>query len=744
MNIQPVKLVKARKKFSHFLIWSAVSYNLLSGNIIILYVLKLGAGNFLIGLISSFVYIAQVMPLIGRKFVSRTGMVRLMAGSWFVRYMSMVPILFVPLLLRAKAGFLALGLCVFCLLLFHLSRGIGITSYNPIVGSLTTDTDRGAYFSRLALIFQSGTIVVTLAVALLLGEEAPLFIYTLFIGGGILTGIISSLILFRVPEPCDASTFDTKSIGTSFISAFSRQGFKNFMIPHLAAYFVIGMTAPFLIVFMKQVYFQTDRTIVYFLVIGSVGGIVMSLLSGFVMDRLGAKPLYFLYTLIITIMLIIVFIMPEKGALFLFWLYAGVIFFLFRLGESGLNNAGNVYFFSVINEEERLNLGVVYQIAYGLAASAGSVLGGIYLDSIRYISGFSIVSVFRFFFGSLILLSVIILFLVMRMESRGAYSIKDAVSMIFSPRDWKAISLLNRLKSSGSVMQERDMIKSLGEKPSRLSKTELLARLKSPRFSVRAQTLNALSGFPINKEIETALIHEVKYHHFTTAFLAAKIIGKLNIKKGIPVLRNALDSDDFFLCGKAMVALARLHDSASIPVIEQLLLRSENPRIIIHAVLALELFKHMPSIVIIIKKIFILSGENHGNKHSFIRDELLLSIAGIIGMDSFFYHLYQTFRKNKAKGLLHLSISYEKHEKKNSLDKNCNVKFMRLLTGKINRSERQKVLHFLCMETGHFRHAHALAYLSEIFTIKLFNYSDELFFLLTAYMVWYLCYSEQV
>ena len=112
------------------------------------------------------------------------------------------------------------------------------------------------------------------------------------------------------------------------------------------------------------------------------------------------------------------------------------------------------------------------------------------------------------------------------MENRGAYSIKDAVSMIFSPRDWKAISLLNRLKHTRSVGQERDVIKSLGEKPSRLSKSELLNKLKSPRFSVRAQTLDALSGFPVNKDIEAALINEVKHHQFTTAFLAAKIIGK--------------------------------------------------------------------------------------------------------------------------------------------------------------------------------------------------------------------------
>lgn len=68
--------------------------------------------------------------------------------------------------------------------------------------------------------------------------------------------------------------------------------------------------------------------------------------------------------------------------------------------------------------------------------------------------------------------------------------------------------------------------------------------------------------------------------------------------------RRCLPGRHFFLCGKAMIALARLDDRASIPVIEHIIEKSGNSRIIIHDALALELFKHLPSITILIKKVY--------------------------------------------------------------------------------------------------------------------------------------------
>jgi len=109
-------------------------------------------------------------------------------------------------------------------------------------------------------------------------------------------------------------------------------------------------------------------------------------------------------------------------------------------------------------------------------------------------------------------------------------------------------------------------------------------------------------------------------------------------------------SDDFFLCGKAMVALARLDDKKSIREIEHIVQETGNPRIIIHGALALEIFKSIPSIKLLLEKIKKLPEKMHPDLYLYVRDEIILAISGIIGMDSFFYPLYRAYKKNGLSG----------------------------------------------------------------------------------------------
>ena len=85
-----------------------------------------------------------------------------------------------------------------------------------------------------------------------------------------------------------------------------------------------------------------------------------------------------------------------------------------------------------------------------------------------------------------------------------------------------------------------------------------------------------------------------------------------------------------------MEALGRLNDYSSLTRIEEILTETENPRLIIHAASALELFGKSRSIPALITKL-------NCRIESHIRDELILTIAAIMGASSFFYLHYQRF-----------------------------------------------------------------------------------------------------
>jgi hypothetical protein len=239
---------------------------------------------------------------------------------------------------------------------------------------------------------------------------------------------------------------------------------------------------------------------------------------------------------------------------------------------------------------------------------------------------------------------VILLFMLNRMENLGAVPTMDALAAIFSPRDLRAISLLNRLSRTRSVSEEKDTIRALAESHSELSRQEILSRLKSPRFSIRSEALQTLSSLPLDEPAVQALLSEVKNHPYTTAYLAADILGKRGVLQAVPVLRRALESRDFFLVGKCMVSLARLGDRESSAAIARLVEKTTNPRVVIHGAAALEILRDPDAVPILLRQL-------GSQSQPFLRDEILLSLGGIIGMGEWFYPLYTTFLERAGNGI---------------------------------------------------------------------------------------------
>ena len=147
-ELSPGELGRVRARFSLFAVLNVISFTLLSGNIVTLYVLKLGGGNFLIGLLSSFMYTAYLAMLLGRLLAPGWGMVRLMGWFWVIRYLCMAPMLFAPLAASLGLRGVAYGLVLASVLGFNAARGVAMTGYNPILAEVAAERDRGAFLAQ--------------------------------------------------------------------------------------------------------------------------------------------------------------------------------------------------------------------------------------------------------------------------------------------------------------------------------------------------------------------------------------------------------------------------------------------------------------------------------------------------------------------------------------------------------------------------------------------------------------------
>lgn len=114
--------------------------------------------------------------------------------------------------------------------------------------------------------------------------------------------------------------------------------------------------------------------------------------------------------------------------------------------------------------------------------------------------------------------------------------------------------------------------------------------------------LRALNGTRLNSSAKAELLQELERGEFTTAWLAAEQLGDQGVQEAIPLLREALHSEDFILCGKSMVALVALRDRESYGEIIQRFVLTANPRVALHGAEAIALMGERDKVLDMFRK----------------------------------------------------------------------------------------------------------------------------------------------
>ncbi len=643
--LSPGELKRGRKFYYIFAFFNVISFQLITGNIVTLYALRLGAGNALVGLISSFLYFSFFFLFLGKLIVKQMGAVKLMGVFFIVRYFALIPMLFSPIFSARGNYVLSFGLIILSTAGFNIARGIAIVSDSPVVAELGGEKDRGGFLSRVQVIAQVMAILSGLFMASMLGTDAPIYRYTIIIGLGIVIGLAGCYYIFKLPEPTSAiEGAADEGILTSIKRAINNKNTRVYFFSMFLVNLVISMTSPFLVVYLKDVYAIPDNIVVLLSTLANVGAFFMALLSGFTLDRLGSKPLYFSFTAVSVVALFPAVVSPSISHAPVLLLFAGFIYFFQGMGSAGMNNSSLNYFFGITSTKDRLNFGIIYYFLMGGGGTIGSLAGGALLDFFITTLKLNPADSFRFYFGFLSLILVCILFIIHSLANAGSYPLRNAIMFIFSPRDMKALSLLRKLDNSLTMDEESRVIQELKTVPSELTVDEIGHKIKSPSFLIRSQALNAFREIPLDEESRKMLISEVKNHPYTTGHLAAEIMGNRGISEGIQALRNAVTSPDTLLAGKSMLALGQMKDGESTRAIERLMLNTRNPRLIIYAARSLSLMKSPSSARALLKGL-------ESKPAPFVRDEIILALSEYLGFEDWFYPLYTSFLDKATVGI---------------------------------------------------------------------------------------------
>jgi len=644
MPLSPYRLSKAREVYNIFNVFNAISWNLLVGIIITLFALRLGASPTYIGLMSATFYIALFLLPVGKILARRFSIISIFSFTWTGRSICMVFAIAAPFLDHAGHRNAALFLLMLGLLLFHLIRGIGMIGNNPVLSLMASGPDRGSYVTQIQIVNSAIGMFGSFLIAMVLGMEPPIFVFSILLGLGVISGVISGYVIRKVPEPPREEENRGMKLKDIFKDTFAQNDLRYFLIILFLVVLMSGVARTFVVVYAREVFGHGDGLISLYSVFGGLGFLMAGMSVKFLVDRLGAKPLFLVCVIIGLVSLIPIIFFPASAVenvtgTILFMVF---LFFTMHFGFLGSEGIAQTYFLALVPEEKILDMSILYFFIFGAAGAAGSFLSGLLIDLLLLLGVSSFVS-FKILFSILVLFALIALSMQKKMKSLGSLPLSGALEVIFSVRDLRAISLLDKLNKAQDSQEEEILLGALHAAPSNIATDGLLERARSPKLATRQEAIRALEKVQkLNRNAEKALIEDAVNNPFTTAYISARILGNRNCVAAVPTLRELAFSQDYMLAGEVMIALAKLKDNDFRPEIEKIILDSQNPRLKITGAEALGLYHNVESIPVLLDIM-------HGKEQPLhLKNEVILAIAAILDTQKKFYKIFIRYAKNNS------------------------------------------------------------------------------------------------
>lgn len=640
-TLSKYQITIGRQLYSFFSAFNSVSFSLVTGNVLVLYALYLQASGFIIGLITAFNFLSFFAIPLGRFFSERKPIMRVYAHAWILRNTCLLIMVPIPILVRSDIPELGLVCILLSSFGFNFFRGVGLVANNPVISDLAPGRDRGSFLVRLSLVSNAAALFTTLGLAFALKYGDSLTILSIAIIVGIIFGYISSFILYKMPSSDAETKGQSKNFSKNFLTAVHDRNFRLFIVAFSIIGIGVGMARPFIIVYCREVYAQPDSLVTFITFFSSLGALCMGLVSRLFIDKIGAKPMYLLFTALAVLSLIPTVISPNFIGSSVIFIYLCVIAFVSNLGFSGEENAGQTYFFGLIPRESVMDLSIIYFLVSGASGAIGSLLGGIILDAFKE-TGFSSVASYRLFFSIQIVIISISFYVQLRLKPMDSYTLKEALPLFFSARDIRGLSLLYKLDRSKSVNEKTVLLGELRLSNTFAAASNLLEHLASPSFSVRSEALAGMESLPkLNTKIIDILISELDRGLYTTAYRAARILGMFKVAQAIPELIKRIVSEDYILAGESMVALARIGDERAQGKISEVLETTENTHVLLWGIRAMEIYAN-PSTIPILENVLRV---DYGNKA--VEHEVMLAFASIMGIEKAFFPAYSQYSENK-------------------------------------------------------------------------------------------------
>lgn len=637
---------KAWRRIFGFGLLNGFSFAILGENILVLYALKAGVSEPMTAVMGSFLFLSMPFMLIGKHLMRRIGAARTQGTGWLLRNGFGLLMAGAPFAALVDAEALVPVLILIGGFGFYACRSMGAIGFRPLIGEVTGDRDRGRFMGRFGLSVNVSYLAALVLFAVTMRFRSDLIAFQWLICLGSVAGLASAGFLMAVPEGPGPARSAAEPLANTLRQVRESSLLRRMVLAQMSAWAAVALILPVSMVAMRRGYGVSEFNAILFVFVQIGGGLIVSLAGTVLADRIGPRPIAGIGAFGMLAAALLWTAAPER----FMPVFPAVIFLVLGLSKGGIDLGFTHYIVSGTQEKNRVGIGMLVMVLGGASAGfMGAVVSGGTLKILQSL-GLAPFQVYRVYFTVASLFVLPLLWMVLRLQPLGDWKIRSVLGLLVSPRDLLTLIVLSKLERAGSPEEEREGMTRLQNLGSGLGEEALLGYLESPDFRVRTQALHALSTLALSAHGVEAVVRELRENVYTTAYIAAEVLGRQAIHEAVSPLREALESSDVYLCGKAMVALAQLRDEPSYERIQRIFGDTDNPRLIVHGGLALAEIGDPARIRDLLAK------TADPGTPALVRGELHQRIALLAGCGQRYYQLHKLLREDPSEAFEQLGV----------------------------------------------------------------------------------------
>jgi HEAT repeat protein len=462
---------------------------------------------------------------------------------------------------------------------FGLFRATGFTAYYPWQQEQVPDTLRGKYTALKNTLANLTGLLAVLVAGYVLGPDPDLSRFMILIAIGVVFGFASLWTATKIPGGTPIRGNQATQGSYREMTGAARD--TNFVYYLVGIGLVTLATVPlasFVPLFMKEQVGLSSDQVVWLDTGLLLGGLVSSLLWGWLADRYGSKPVMISGVYLLPLLPLAWLLMPRLSA----WsLYIALVI---ALGQGLINTgwtigSGRLLFVGVVPPEKRSAYMALYYAWVGIAGGLGQILGGWLVERTAGMSGqWWILSLdpYTLLFLIGIALPVISSFLLTRVRADDVVTTRQFATMFLRGNPFLAMESLVRYHRARGERETVAMTERLGTTRSPLTVEELLQALHDPRFPVRFEAIVSMARHGPDPQLADALIETLEGNEPALSTLAAWALGRIGDERALEALRRGLNARYRSVQAHCVRSLGNLGDRTVLPILLERLPKEED------------------------------------------------------------------------------------------------------------------------------------------------------------------------